>query len=232
LSNAITVINPQTTGVQSLCEASAPAFNSPFCALMVRPLPYSNTTAANYPTKVFTEELNAASVRTEGWDFEANYSIDMADIVDDWSGSWTARGLASYQPFVKTVQFPGAPFSRLTAPHTRLTGFLNYTLDKWTFGLEDRWQSGFSLVSGPITSATNNWVSPYVGSQNVVDLNIERDFVDGDIDYNGYLVIQNMFNSQPPLSGSTTNIGLNYPVAPQGRDIMGRYFTIGIRIKE
>ncbi len=230
LSNAITTINPQTAAVQSVCEVSGGTSN--LCSLMIRPLPFSDHTAANYPTAVYTEELNAASVRTEGWDFETNYAFDMADIVHDWSGTWTARGLASYQPFVKTVQFTGQNYSRLTNSHTRLTGFLNYTLDKWSFGLEDRWVSGFSLVGGVVTAAANNWVNPYVPSQNFVDLNVERDFVGGDIDMTGYFTIQNLFNSQPALIGSTTNIGLNYPVSPQGRDIMGRYFTIGVRIKE
>ena len=34
-----------------------------------------------------TFNLNTASVSTEGWDFEANYGWDMADIISDWKGS-------------------------------------------------------------------------------------------------------------------------------------------------
>jgi len=226
MKNAISSINPQTAAIQALCEGSGGT--SPFCALYLRPLPFSNTTQANYPTRIFTEELNTASVATEGTDFETNYSFQMSDLVNDWAGSWTMRALASYQPVNESIQFPGAPFTRLTSPHTRLTAFLTYTLDDWSFGLEDRWVSGFSQVAGLVTATTNNWVQPYVHSFNVVDLNIGRNFQAGGIDMTGYFVVQNLVNALPALVPSVTNIGLNYPVAP-GQDITGRYFTIGLR---
>ncbi|HWY62467.1 MAG TPA: TonB-dependent receptor [Rhizomicrobium sp.] len=226
MKNAISLINPQTSSIQSLCENSGGT--SPFCALYLRPFPFSNTSQANYPTRIFTQELNTASVQTEGFDFETNYGFQMSDLVNDWAGSWKVRALASYQPVNESVQFPAAPFTRLTSPHTRLTAFLNYSLDDWTFGLEDRWVSGFSQVSGQITATTNNWVQPYVHSFNDVDLNIERNFQAGGIDMTGYFVVQNLVNALPALVPSVTNIGLNYPVAP-GQDITGRYFTIGVR---
>jgi iron complex outermembrane receptor protein len=226
MKNAISTINPQNTSIQGLCEASGGT--SPFCALYLRPFPFANTTPANYPTRIFTENLNTASVRTEGFDFEANYGFDMADVVEGWRGEWSMRALASYQPVLKSVQFPGAAFTRSVFPHTRFSGFLTYTLNDWSVGVQDRWVSGFSQVAGLVTPAANNWVDPHVRSFNLLDLNVTRKFeVDG-MDMAGYLVVNNVFNAQPALVPSVTNIGLNYPVAP-GQDIMGRYFTIGIR---
>lgn len=226
MKNAITLINPQTSAIQSLCENSGGT--SPFCALYQRPLPFSNTSQANYPSRIFTEELNAASVQTEGFDFETNYSFQMSDLINDWAGAWTARALASYQPVNESTQFSGAPFTRVTSPHTRVTAFLNYSLNDWTVGLEDRWISGFSQVGGLVTPTTNNWVQPYVHSFNDIDLHIDRNFQAYGMDMTGYFVVQNLVNALPALVPSVTNIGLNYPVAP-GQDITGRYFTIGLR---
>ena len=54
MSNAITSISYQTTSVQQLCIASAPAYNSPYCSLAIRPIAPGQpgyTSTANYPTR-------------------------------------------------------------------------------------------------------------------------------------------------------------------------------------
>jgi len=61
-----------------------------------------------------------------------------------------------------------------------------------------------------------------------VDMNIERKFAVEGGDLSAYLVVQNLFGAEPDLVPSMTNIGLVYPVAA-GQDIVGRYFTIGLR---
>jgi iron complex outermembrane receptor protein len=228
MKNAIGQIQAANLSVQGLCESSGGA--SPYCALYQRPFAFSNTTPANYPTKIFTQNLNTASVQTEGFDFETNYRFSMSDLVEDWAGSWSVRALATYQPVLQSVAFPGAPTVRvsgigaLNGPKTRFTAFLNYSLGDWSIGLQDRWLGGFSQV----TQAGQVWLNPHVRSFNVVDLNIERKFKAGGTDLSAYLVVQNLIDARPDLVPSMTNIGLNYPVAP-GQDIMGRYFTIGLR---
>ena len=156
----------------------------------------------------------------------------MSDLVEDWKGSWSTRLLATYQPVIqKLVLFPGAPFTRQPASSTRVTTFLNYTLNDWTLGLEDSWISGFSQVAGPVTSIANNWVNPHVNSWNQVDLNISRNFQMVGADMTGYFVVQNFFNAQPAYVPNGT-IGQVYPTfysAYNAQSAMGRYFTIGIR---
>ena len=128
--------------MQSLCEGSGGTAS--YCQLYQRPNPFSDHSPANYPTKIFTLNLNTASIQTEGFDFEANYSFEMSDLVEGWGGSWTARALATYQPVNKSILFPGAPFTRIASPKTRFTAFLNYSLNDWSIGVQDRWLSGFS----------------------------------------------------------------------------------------
>src|SRR4029078_5116893 len=158
------------------------------------------------PRKISSFNPNPASVSPEGWDFEANYRWEMADIVEGWNGSWTGRLLATYQPVInKQVLIPGQPFTRSVDSSTRITWSLNYVLNDWIFGFQDEWVSGFSLASGPVLPAgstlapngLNNWVNPHVNSWNQVDLNVTRNFNMAGTDMAAYFVVQNALNAQP-----------------------------------
>jgi len=229
LGNAIGQIAPSTT-IQGICEASGGT--SIYCANYQRPLPFSNTSLANFATKLNTFNLNTASTSTEGWDFETNYAWGMSDLVEGWNGSWKARILATYQPVInKSVLFTGAPFTRTPNSSTRISTFLNYSLNDWTFGLQDTWVSGFSQVAGPVTPALNNWVNPHVNSWNQVDVNITRNFTMDGTDMAAYFIVQNALNAQPAYIPNGT-IGQWYPTYTSNyftQSAMGRYFTIGLR---
>jgi outer membrane receptor protein involved in Fe transport len=237
LANAIGQIAP-STNIQALCESSGGT--SVYCNNYQRPLPFSDTTINNRATKLFTFNLNTASTKTEGWDFEANYGWAMSDMVDGWNGSWKARLLATYQPVINnSVLFPGAFFTRTANSSTRISMFLNYTLNDWTLGVQDTWVSGFSMVGGPVlpagtpnaTAGLNNWVNPHVNSWNQVDVNITRNFEMDGTDLAAYFVVQNLLNAQPAYIPNGT-IGQWYPTYTSGYSVqsaMGRYFTIGLR---
>ena len=219
--NAIGTLSGTSTTVQQLCNASGGT--SPYCSLYVRPFPYTNTTPANYPSRIFSEGLNTALNQTEGFDFEANYGFEMSDLVSDWSGSWTTRLLASYQPVRESITFPGSPETRTTAPKTRITAFLDYALHDWRFSAEDQWLGGYSQVS----TAGQVYVTPYVHSFNKLDATIQKKFTVDGSDVSAYLTVENLLDTQPALLGSST-IGEFYPT-PAGEDFRGRYFTIGLK---
>jgi iron complex outermembrane receptor protein len=232
LANAIGQIAPGNT-IQAICEASGGT--SVYCNNYQRPLPFSDRSAGNQVTRLYTFNLNTASTKTEGWDFETNYAWQMSDIIDDWQGSWNGRLLATYQPVINnSVLFPGAPFTRSPDSSTRITAFLSYNLNDWNVGLEDEWVSGFSQVAGPVTPTINNWVNPHVNSWNQVDLNISRNFGLDGADMTGYFVVQNLLNAMPAYIPNGT-IGQVYPTAQTGpggysvQSPMGRYFTVGVK---
>ena len=237
LANAIGSIAPSTT-IQTLCENSGGA--SVYCNNYQRPLPFSDHTSANFATKLFTFNLNTASTKTEGWDFETNYAWAMSDLVDGWAGSWNGRLLATYQPVINnSVLFPGAFYTRTPDPSTRFTFMLNYSLNDWTVGLQDTWVSGFSAVAGPVlpvgtpnaTGGLNQWVNPHVNSWNQVDLNITRNFTIGGNDMAAYVVVQNLLNAMPAYfpNGTIGQIYPTYQSGYNGQSPMGRYFTIGLK---
>jgi outer membrane receptor protein involved in Fe transport len=227
MNNSIGAITASSTTIQNLCEASNGA--SIYCSLYQRPLPFSDHTQANYPTRIFNQSLNTALNQTEGFDFETNYAFEMSDLISDWAGSWSTRVLASYQPVNEQITFPGSPESRTTAPKTRVTAFLNYTLRDWSLGLEDRWIGGYSQVA----TAGQVYATPYVHSFNSLDANVQRKFDINGSDVTAYLTVQNIANSSPALLG-TSSLGEYYPTPGGngngiGESFMGRYFTIGLK---
>jgi outer membrane receptor protein involved in Fe transport len=224
LKNAITSLSAASSTVQAVCVGSGG--QSPLCNLFQRPFPITNTTPANFPTAVFSQSLNAAFTTIEGWDFETDYGWQMSDLVDGWKGAWSARLLGNYQPVNESISLPGqTPLTWAATPKTHITAFLRYDLDDWAIGLEDRWISGFSKVT---TTLNQVYTNPHVHSVNYLDLNLERNFEMDGGQFTGYLTVQNLINAQSDVYTTSGSVGLTYPI-PFGQDLMGRYFTIGLR---
>jgi outer membrane receptor protein involved in Fe transport len=227
LKNAITNISGSNTAIANLCIASGGT--SPFCALYVRPFPYTNTTPANYPTLLYSEKLNAAFNVTEGQDYEIDYGFDMADI-SDLSGVVNLRALLNVAPVNTTSSFPGAPVNHTNQPKGHATFFGDYTLGNWSVDAQWHYFSGGSNVQvfGP---GRTYYAQDRYGSFSTVDFTLTRriDLGDGSATF-AYFNVQNAFDSVPPYTvGSSGNPGSIFGGIPQGEDVMGRYFTIGIR---
>jgi outer membrane receptor protein involved in Fe transport len=246
MTNALATLSPTDPAIQGLCEASNGT--SPFCALMVRPGPFSDHSVANFPTKLYNENLNAALVEIKGYDFEANYHLNMADLKESWEGAWDFRLVGNYQPVSRSQTSPVSPVLQyattdpllggITSPKWRATTFVNYTVGDWTFGLEDRWYSRFNqtAIEAQTIAATGVkvpqqvWANPILPAYNVVDIDVTHKMRVMGRDTQLYLNVGNLFNAKPtpmPVPGS---VGLNFPVPPY-EDTMGQYFTIGIRAK-
>ncbi|HEY4077827.1 MAG TPA: TonB-dependent receptor [Rhizomicrobium sp.] len=229
LKNAIGSISATNSQIQNLCEQSGGT--SPYCALFIRPLPFSDHTTANYPTSILSENLNTAYTAIEGSDIELDYHFDLADVQDNWPGSLDLRVLANMQPVNLSQQFTAAAYTYSTMSKGHVTGFINYSLGNWSFGLENRWISGFRRATQP----TIIFAQPRIRSSDYVDINVERKFTIDDETYSAYVTVQNLFNSLAPLDPTTSGApGIYYPVASgqsggADADIMGRYFTIGVR---
>ena len=246
MTNALATITPTDPAIQGLCEASNGT--SPFCSLIVRPGPFSDHTTANFPTKLYNENLNAALVEIKGYDFETNYHLNMADLKDSWQGAWDFRLVTNYQPISRSETSPVSPILQyattdpllggITGPKWRATGFVTYTFGNWNIGVEDRWYSSFNqtaikaqtIDATGVTVAQQVWANPIIPSYNDVDFDATRKVRVMGQETQIYLNVGNLFNAKPtpmPVPGS---VGLNFAVPPY-EDTMGQYFTIGIRAK-
>lgn len=224
LHNAIGQVSGTQVSIQDLCIASGGT--SPYCALYVRPFPFSNNTPANYPTRVFSYTLNTALVEIQGFDLETNYAFE-------WFGNWSARLLGNYQPVNQNQAYPGAPFTFTSVPpnaaliaKTHVTGSLSYQVDAWTFSVQDRWQGSYRRAT---TAAVQQvFAIPMIRAQNYININLQRDFEVGGYAMTGYFNIQNLLNNEGQVYENSSVQGIHYPI-PAEQDIMGRYFTLGAR---
>jgi outer membrane receptor protein involved in Fe transport len=223
MTDAITTLSGDTPNIQDICNQSGGT--SPYCTLLVRPFPYTNTTIANFPTEDKTESVNSASVRTEGVDVELDYVFDMADLISGVPGSMSLRSLTSYQPYITTGNYPGAESTFQPTPKLRSTAFVSYKFGSWGVNLQDSWLSGFS----PRTAPGLVYVDPHLHSFNTLDVSVDKQIYSDSNALDLYFSVQNITNAQPDIDAPlTTATGLSYPVLPS-EDAMGRYFIIGIR---
>jgi iron complex outermembrane receptor protein len=229
MSGAITNTSFTNNAIQQFCNASAPAYNSPYCTLVVRPLPVGDpnyTSAANYPSRVLSAPANSAKVQMEGFDIEIDYGFDLGDIMDGLPGSVNFRHLATYEPVNQSYAFLGAPVQWNVFPKTRQTTFIQYNVDNWGLSLQNQWMSGFKKASGTINQ---NYAAPRIGSVDTLDVTVDRRFDTWGGTSDLYFTVSNIGNTRAPLwPTNTSNPGLRYPIADFSDD-MGRYFTIGIR---
>ena len=224
LSNAIGSVNGNSTIVQNLCEASNGT--SAYCSLYIRPLPFSDRSVANVWTNVLSQSLNATVSAVSGIDMEANYRFELGDIFDGAPGSVSLRELISMQPVNESQNIANQPFTYTAQPKTRSTSFINYQVGSWTFGVQNRWISGWKKQS---TLATFNFAVPRVNAYDVVDLSITKKIEIGASTANVYLSVENITNGYGPLYPTNSqNPGFAYPV-PGGYPTLGRVFTLGVR---
>jgi outer membrane receptor protein involved in Fe transport len=223
IKNGIGALTAANNEIQRLCVNSGGT--SPYCALYARPFPYSNTSAANYPTEIFNQSLNTAYQGIEGSDIEVNYHFDLASVSPELPGNMDLRLMANMQPVDSSQQFSGAVFTYATTPRGNVSATVSYNLGDWRFSLMDRWVSSYRLAN----TSTYVITPSRIGSQNYVDFAMQKRFSMDGGNYTAYLSIQNVLDTHTPLHpGGSGSPGLTYPTAQRG-DIVGRYFTIGLR---
>jgi iron complex outermembrane receptor protein len=230
LDNAIAVIFGSAPVVQNACLASSGT--SPLCGLIVRPFPLSNTTPANFPTQVYAVKLNIARTYSEGIDLEADYHADLAAAFGS-AGALEFRLLWAHQPMFKTQALPGTLITDAAGtaqvPADRIALAVGYARDGFSLTVLERFQSSFRQSSNPTLVYNIPDVRPYYQT----DLDLAYDFQAQSYPLTGFLAVSNLFNTQGGLyqvPNYTGSPGMNYPIGP-GADLIGQYFTIGLRLR-
>lgn len=234
IANAITSVDGRNATIQNQCIQSGGS--SPYCALYIRPFPITNTTAANYPTAVLSESLNVAKTSTHGIDGEVDYNFDLDDVIGGWQGSLATRLLVSYQPVLQSQILPGAVVTNAAGAVPlaagRVTFDVGYNRGPFGVNFEERYHSSERPSSNP----TLIYSDPSVPEIYYSDLSLSYRFRLGPQDAGdnaeAFLSIQNLFDQQPHIwigTGLTGSQGFAYPT-PTDEDVVGRYFTAGVRL--
>jgi iron complex outermembrane receptor protein len=233
MTDAVTQIGYATTpGVQGLCLASAPNYDSPYCTLAIRPITNPSdpnyTTAANFPLEVRNAPLNVAKQELYGYDFQLDYGWDML------AGRWSLRHLANYQPKNETLNIPGSPGAFpiwAREPKLRQSTFLSYGKGDWDVSLQNTWLSRVKLATSDNARNNNsqNYREPYLKAYDVLDVTVNKRFQAWGADNSVFLTVNNVRNTRAPLFPSDSGLpGLFYPTLGFYDD-MGRFYTLGLR---
>jgi iron complex outermembrane receptor protein len=228
MNNAIGNVSASTSTVQRECEASNGA--SPLCDLFIRPLPFSDRSPANFPTRALSRALNVATLKTHGVDTELNYATRIG------SGNLSLRGLVAYQPKNAARNFPGSPLlNRAGAaglPAWRATGFVHFDVAAYSVDVQERWHSSTRRSSDP----SQIFDAPRLGARAYTDLTLAYRLqpAGGDRSAQFFVTVQNLFDRKPApfvnTGAASTVPGFFVPVT-NGDDPIGRYFTAGVRFR-
>jgi len=231
ISNAIGSINGASATVLAECEASGGT--SSVCSSIVRPLPFSNRTSANFPTMVYNLSQNIAELYTHGVDVEASYNFMLDDLVKGAPGRFDIRLLYSYQPVLNSVSYPGSPTTQLSGvagnSSSRLTSTVSYSVGPISLDWQMRYLSAQRRSGTPLLV----YADPDLPGIFYHDLNVAYRLRAGKVAGQLFFTVNNLTDQQPRISPSamfTATPGFGNPTS-LGDDMIGRRFTIGFRVQ-
>jgi outer membrane receptor protein involved in Fe transport len=211
------------------CEASNGT--APSCANVQRPLPFSDRTAANFPTQITVSGINASLISTAGLDFDLSYQGRIGE------GRFSARvyatrldsfktQLASGQATIDYAGYNAAGSGGVTGglPKWKGTLSLNYEIGRFGLFMQENYIS--SLKFGPVLI----YADPHIPAFYTTDMTASyklRAF-GGDIELFG--TVTNLFDRAAPPVRSTGLAGLGGTIVSL-YDTNGTAFVGGARFK-
>jgi len=223
LKDAISTLSTAT--IAAGCEASGGT--GPLCDLIVRPLPFSNTTPANYPTSIRTVPVNIASLRTRGVDIEASYRRDIGP------GAFSARLVASHlldykskdSPLAGAVEYAGKT-DRFFLPKWRGSLSLNYEVGDLSVFVQEQYIGKVSY--GPTFVYRDPDIDPVFYTHVTVSYALELAGRESEV----FLNVHNLFDKDAPLyTADSPSPGSILDTQPRVYDVVGRTFTAGVRLR-
>ena len=226
LTGAITTLTP--LAILQDCEASGGT--APSCGNIVRPLPFSDRTPANYPTQVTVSGINAALIRTKGIDVDATYRMNVGP------GRLGSRlyltrlksfktQLAGGQPIIQYAGYNAAGSGGVSGglPKTKGTFSLNYEVGAFTVFAQENFIG--ALKFGP----TLVYADRHIPSFQTTDLTFTYGFERFKAKAQFFASLTNAFDKRPPLVYPTTVPGAGLSTIVSLYDITGRAWVAGLR---
>jgi iron complex outermembrane receptor protein len=202
IGNAITV--PDAADITAACAAG----DAGACSRVIRDDTGTITT-------VYAYSQNIAQFETSGFDFEATYRLPLSSL----PGSLSFRALATY---VEKLVFNSGANIRDTAGS--VGDSVPSGLPKWRGTFSAAYQTDSLVVDARIRyvgggdfNKAQNIVNSRIGARTYVDLGADFTFLDN---YTVFGRVTNLFDEKPPLI--TTTYSPHY-------DVVGRYYTVGLR---
>ena len=201
---------------------------SEYCQAIIRPYPFSNTTAQNFPSLILDESVNLSRQYNQGIDLESSYAFALAQIRQGLPGRVDLRTIFNYSPEQVVITNPGATPINAAGngiSTTKATLMLNYELGAF----KASWQTTYT---GPHHQGTDALDVFYAGGDYpallISDLGLSYRFKAHGRNLQAFMTVNNIFNQSPQISplAPTSSPGQTSPAVGDSR---GRYFTGGVK---
>jgi outer membrane receptor protein involved in Fe transport len=227
INNAIGSVGGLNTTIYDLCQSTG---NPQYCGLVERPGAYNDPSPGNFPTRIYNVSQNIALAEVGGFNTEIDYATDLSS----WSnmgGLVNLRLLWTHQPVNNSQSLPGTLISNSSgttgSPRDRVNLTVGYTIDAFSVNVTENYIASSNWQSTPAQRIYN---LPKIPAYALTNINLGYDFESYGTPLHGFLNISNLWNDKGPLTGGWTGSpGMLYPV-PGYADVVGRYFTVGLRI--
>ena len=211
------------------CEASNGT--AAICSAFIRPLPFSDRTAANFPSLRTSFPINQAKVTVAGLDYELSYRADLG------------FGLVSEAATLDMRLIGGHLFDYLS--QTQAGGAIVQSANTGN-NSKDRINVQLNYADGPISISTQmRWIGPRKKSQDPAAIYVKNDvpsvfYTDATASYKfklrgvnveAYVTIANLFDKDPPLYSTGGQPSQLYPTNVILYDVFGRTYTGGVRVR-
>jgi outer membrane receptor protein involved in Fe transport len=219
------------TQINQDCEDSGGV--SPSCALIIRPNPFSDRSAANIVQRVQVQPQNQAQTYTHGVDADFGYRLPLDRFFEGSDAQLTFRLLVNYAPTLKNRETAtAAPVEQAglqanNNPIWRTTASVNYKSGPLGVNLQQR------RVGDVIRDNRPNqfYVQNDIAAVYYYNLAASYEFEVASKTFEAFANVNNLLNEEPPLIPRTDQPGLTYPTNQSLYDVVGRYYTAGVRFK-
>lgn len=210
-------------------ECIASGGTSSLCQYIIRPFPFDHTPVEeNFPLATRVVPYNQALASIRGIDYEFSYNMPFEHF--GRNGDLGLRVVGSYIPGRKTRSDVDAdPVENanvgVNAKH-RINFQANYSEGPLRLTAQARYIGEMQRTRNPTIFYEERDVPSVV----YVDLTASYDFAVGGHDFEAFLTVNNAFDQKPPLIGNGQP-GQMYPTNQGAYDVVGPYYTTGIRFE-
>jgi outer membrane receptor protein involved in Fe transport len=228
IGDAITTIAAETS--RDICVRSNGT--DPLCANIIRPGPYSDTSAGNFPTQILTFPVNYGDLNVRGVDADISYR----------RGPWTLGVNIAYLDKYEINPGGGLPIRELAGTAGVSSSALSATYAKWRSMVSASYDSdgfGLFLAARTIGAAKRDtpentglvFLDNKIKSETYFDTTMTYTVRAGGNEYAFFLTVNNLLDRKAPIIPVITQPGVIPQTMAGTYDILGRRFTAGVRFK-
>lgn len=217
IEDAIT--SPTPTQLIDTCEKANGT--GPACDRIIRPLPFSDRSAANYPLEIHTTPINQAEQKLEGIDLELQHVAPLGSGQIHLSAFLTRLLTVEVKPtptseFREDLGFPVYPKLKGSFSVGYSNGpFMIQATERFTGKVK---KSNLQVYAAAEDEWPNRWYTDLAASFDVTE-NVKA-----------FLNVRNLFNQKPPIGATSTHPAFLF-TQHEMYDIIGMYGVAGVRMQ-